>query len=304
MKIAVVGIGGVGGLIGGALARVLPQTIFIARGEHLKVIREEGLTVRSGLLGEFTVVPALVTDRAEEAGVVDAVILATKGYDLEEACRQIAPMIGEQTLVVPLLNGVMVSQLMRPLLPPCVLADGCMSCFSYIERPGVIAHPSTLATLTLGMAEGEPHPALIHLTMLLESVGFKASVTKEIRQASWQKYVLMCGVSTAYAWFDQPAGPIREDPEKLDFLRRCHQEIIDTASGHGVALPEDLIDRCMQSFLAQPPEATSSLYRDLRDGKPRTELCPVIARMCELGAEVGVPTPCHQAVVDKYRDRL
>jgi len=199
---------------------------------------------------------------------------------------------------------VMVSELMRPLLPPCVLADGCMSSFSYIESPGVIAHPSTLASLTFGMAEGEPHPSLIWLAMLLESVGFPVTITDDIKKASWRKYVLMCGVSTAYAWFDQPAGPIREDPEKLDFLRRCHREIIDTAAAHGVVLPENLLDQCIESFLKQPAEATSSLYRDLRDGKPRTELKSVIARMCELGQEVGVPTPCHQAVVDKYRDRL
>lgn len=136
MKIAVVGLGGVGGFVGGALAKVEPKTCFLARGENLAAILKDGLTVESdrgpllcGAGAGHRRRTANRRGRRRDFG-------GPKGYDLEQSCRQIAPMVGPATVVLPLLNGVTVSQVMEPLLPPCILADGCINVFSHLAQPG------------------------------------------------------------------------------------------------------------------------------------------------------------------------
>ncbi len=304
MNIAVVGLGGVGGFVGGALARVQPKTCFLARGENLAVIRQQGLTVDSRRLGRFCVVPVLATDDASQIGVVDAVIVAVKGYDLEETCRQIAPMIGPFTVVLPLLNGVIVSQLMEPLLPACILADGCINVFSYLTQPGMVWQKGESCRIVLGMRSGALPPELLTLALELEQAGMLIEVTKDIERASWAKYALMCGNSAVFARFDAPAGEIQKDSQKLAFLRGAYGELVDVAAAKGVRLPDSLVDQYMENFMALPPDTVSSLYRDLKAGKKKTELSHIVGRLVQLGREAGVPTPCHEAVLMRYKDRL
>ncbi|MBQ6000282.1 MAG: 2-dehydropantoate 2-reductase [Clostridia bacterium] len=300
MKITVVGLGGVGGFVGGALARVQPQTCFLTRGAALSVIREEGLRVRSDRLGEFCVVPILATDDAAEIGVSDAVIVAVKGYDLEETCRQIAPLIAPRTVVLPLLNGVLVSRLMEPLLPPCILADGCINVFSQIEAPGVVRQEGALCRIALGMRDGEMPFELPNLALVLENAGLRTELTKDIKTESWKKCMIMCGNSVALAYYNGPAGEIQKDPERIRFLRSAYEEIRAVAAADGVNLEPETVEQCMESFMRMPPHGTSSLYRDLAAGKSKTELFHVIGGVVELGKERGVPTPCHEAALQRW----
>ncbi len=304
MKIAVVGLGGVGGFVGGALARVQPKTCFLARGENLAVILKEGLTVESGRLGRFCVVPVLATDDAREIGVADAVILAVKGYDLEQACRQIAPMIGPRTVVLPLLNGVTVSQVMEPLLPDCILADGCINVFSHLAQPGKVRQQGEGCRIVLGMMNAKLPPELLALGLELEHAGIPVEATRNIAQASWIKYTLMCGNSVALTRFDVPAGGIQQDMQKLDFLRSAYRELVSVAKARGVEMPEGLVEQYMDNFMALPPDTMTSLYRDLKQGKKKNELSHIVGRLVELAREAGVAVPCHEAVLEQYREFL
>ena len=109
MKIAVLGMGGIGGVVGASLAKKFDDIYFIARGEALKVIKENGITLKSDKLGTFTAKPKLATDNVNDIGIVDVLIIATKSYSLAAACLQCVPIIGKDTVVLPLLNGVCVS---------------------------------------------------------------------------------------------------------------------------------------------------------------------------------------------------
>ena len=300
MKITVVGLGGVGGFVGGALARVQPQTCFLTRGATLSVVREEGLRVRSDRLGEFCVVPILATDDAAEIGASAAVIVAVKGYDLEETCHQIAPLIAPRTVVLPLLNGVLVSRLMEPLLPPCILADGCINVFSRIEAPGVVRQEGAPCRIALGMRDGEMPFELPNLALVLENAGIRTELTKDIKTESWKKCMLMCGNSVALAYYNGPAGEIQKDPERMQFLRSAYEEILAVATVDGAKLGPETVEQCVESFMRMPPHGTSSLYRDLAAGKSKTELFHVIGGVVELGKEKGVPTPCHEAALQRW----
>ena len=304
MKIAVVGLGGVGGFVGGALAKVEPKTCFLARGENLAAILKDGLTVESDRLGRFCVVPVLATDDARQIGVADAVILAVKGYDFEQSCRQIAPMVGPATVVLPLLNGVTVSQVMEPLLPPCILADGCINVFSHLAQPGRVRQEGKSCRIVLGMTSGKLPPELLTLGLELEHAGIPVEATRDIAQASWVKYTLMCGNSVALARFDVTAGDVQKDPQKLNFLRSAYGELVSVAEAMGVSMPEGLVEQYMSNFLALPPDTMTSLYRDLKNGRRKNELSHIVGRLVELAGQAGVPVPCHEAVLEQYRDFL
>ena len=305
MKIAVFGIGGVGGILGGALARENPDTFFCARGRNLEAIRQDGLRVQSPMLGDFAVRPRLASDNAADFGVVDAVIVSCKGCSLPESCGAIAPMLAPHTVVVPLFNGLMLSELMAPLLPPCVLADGVVYIFSHLEGPGRVAQTSKSCRVIAGMRDGSRPDALEELAGILNRAGIQASVTDDILTESWRKYVTMGSSSVMFCYYDGPAGKVREDPDYETVLRAVVGEMIAVAAARGVRLPEDMGDRLADLFREMPPENMTSLYRDLSGGKAakETELHNIIGRMVEMGREAGIPTPYHSAAYERFASR-
>ena len=303
MKIAIFGLGGIGGLVGGALARVNADTYFYTRGESLRVVGEQGLSVDSVQLGQFCAHPKLVTDQAAEIGIVDLLIVATKGYGLDKVCAAASPMIGPQTVVMPLLNGVLVSEIMVPLLPPCILADGCIYVFSYLTAPGYVRQHAGSCSIRFGLKDGTCPPVFQEIEALLNQAGVQTKISPDIRMESWKKYVLMCGNSVVFSYYDAPAGPIQQIPNILARLRVVYGELINVAAAQGVSLPEGLAERYADGFMKFTSETTTSLYRDLKDGKAveQTELAHLVGRLVEMGRACGVAVPFHEAVWEKYQ---
>ncbi len=302
MKIAVFGIGGVGGIVGGALAKDHPDTYFYVRGENLDTIRRNGLKVESAVFGDFTARPKLASDKASELGAMDVVFVSCKGYSLKSACEAISPMVRPDTAVIPLLNGVIVSDLMEPLLPPCVLADGTIRVFSRLENPGHIIQSAEMCSIAFGMKDGSRPAKLDELAAVLNKAGLKTTVSENILAESWSKYVMMCGNSVLFCYYDGPAGKVREDPQHGNVLRAVTGELVAVAAAKGVALPADTADKVAAVFSKMPPDAMSSLYRDLSSGKParETELDHIIGRMVEMGRDTGVPTPYHTIAYERF----
>lgn len=302
MKVGVFGIGGIGGFVGGALARVHGETYFCARGENLEAIRRGGLRVDSVKLGRFTARPAALSDDAAALGVMDALIVACKGYDLEASCAAMSPMVGAQTLVIPLLNGVVVSEQMEPFLPPCLLADGTIRVFSHLEAPGAVVQTAGQCSVVVGMRDGSRPAALDAAAELLNRAGIETKVTDHIVRASWNKYVTMGSNSCVFCWYDGPAGKVLADPGHKKVSRAVIDEMTAVAAAQGVELPASLSDKLIDAFEKMPADTVTSLYRDLRAGKDpaRTELDHIIGRMVQLGRETGVPVPYHEAAYEKW----
>lgn len=303
MKVGVFGIGGIGGFVGGALARVHGETYFCARGENLEAIRRGGLRVDSVKLGRFTARPAALSDDAAALGVMDALIVACKGYDLEASCAAMSPMVGAQTLVIPLLNGVVVSEQMEPFLPPCLLADGTIRVFSHLEAPGAVVQTAGQCSVVVGMRDGSRPAALDAAAELLNRAGIETKVTDHIVRASWNKYVTMGSNSCVFCWYDGPAGKVLADPDHEKVIRAVIGEMTAVAAAKGVDLPASLPDKLADAFEKMPADTVTSLYRDLSAGKnpARTELDHIIGRMVRLGRETGVPVPYHEAAYEKWR---
>ena len=302
MKIALFGIGGVGGIVGGVLAKNHPDTYFYVRGENLNAIRRDGLKVQSVLFGDFTVHPKLASDKATDFGIMDAVFISCKGYNLKAACEAIAPMLSPKTAVISLLNGVIVSDIMEPLLPPCILADGAIHVFSRLEKPGHIVQVSKFCSIVFGMKDGSRPAMFEELAAILNKAGVKTKVSDNILVDSWTKYVAMSSNSAMCCYYDGSFGKVREDPNHDKVLRAVIGELFAVAAAKGVVLPGDTVDRWVDSFSKMSSDTTTSLYRDLSSGKPasETELDHIIGRMVELGRQTGVATPYHKAAYERF----
>lgn len=302
MKIAVAGIGGIGGILGGALAKSGADAYFYVRGENLKAIRNGGLKVDSITLGSFTARPKAASDNAEELGAMDAVFVCCKGYALEAMCRGIAPMIESDTIVVPLLNGVEISGFMRPILPNCILADGIIWVFSHIEEPGHVVQNYGKCKIIFGMSDGSRPEKLGELASALDDAGIDTQISDDIALDSWKKYLSMCGNSVVLCYYGGNVGEVRGHEGYKKVLRSVAEEIVTVARAKGSEMPVEYVDKFVEGFSKLAPETINSLYRDLTSGKPadKTELRHIIGRMVEFGRQTGVPTPYHEAVYKRF----
>ncbi len=289
MKIAVYGAGGVGGYYGAVLARAGYEVSLVARGDHLAAIRQNGLCVLSPD-GDFTVHPAAATDDPTEIGAVDAVIVAVKSPHLAAVRDGIAPLLGPDTLVVPLLNGVNAHETLLPAVGRARMAKGLTRIVSEISRPGEIRHVGLEPYVAMAEWDGGTSPRVEALVRALTEAGVQAEVPPDIDAALWFKFLMICSIGGVCAACRTPVGPVRTLPETRELLRLAMQEVADVARAHGIALPAAAVARALRIADTLPPEGTSSLQRDLAAGVP-SELDDWSGAAVRLGARAGVPTP-------------
>src|SRR5512136_538097 len=193
MRIAIMGTGGVGGYYGGLLARTGQDVTFIARGAHLQAIREKGLQVKS-VHGDFAVTPAAATDNPAEVGAVDLIIVATKTYHTDEAARAIRPMVGPDTVVVSLQNGVDAAERIGAVVGMEHLIGGATWLSAAIEAPGVIGQYSQFRRIALGEFNGQTTPRLQSVLGALNATGATVELSDNILKVLWTKFVFIAPV--------------------------------------------------------------------------------------------------------------
>jgi len=189
MKIAIFGAGGVGGYFGGLLARAGHEVTFIARGAHLKAMQEHGLTIKSPY-GDFSL-PVQVTDRIDEVGIVDYVIVAVKHYHLQDAVSDLKPLVSRQTTIIPLLNGVDAHEHLIRILGPGLIVGGLSSLVSMIESPGVIRHESQLRRIVVGELDGHKSERVEKIIQAWVDCGIEAIHSDDILAAIWTKFLFI-----------------------------------------------------------------------------------------------------------------
>ncbi len=291
MKIAVFGTGGVGGYFGARLAAAGEDVHFIARGRHLDAIRSAGLKIRSPL-GDVRIDPAQATDDAAAVGAADVVIVAVKLYDTEAAAEACKPLVGPDSWVVSLQNGVTAADVLVSTFGQARVVGGSSSIAAQIEAPGVIAQTGTMATLAFGEWDGAPTPRTEALHKACAKAGIEATLADDITGVIWSKFVFLASFSGITSVLRLPAGPIRDDSGHRDMFRRAMEETAAIAAAKGVALADDLVDQRMAFLDGLAPEMYASMYHDLMAGK-RLELPWLSGAVVDLGRTLGVHTPVH-----------
>jgi len=293
MNIAIVGIGGVGGYYGGCLARRYEageehRVSFVARGEHLKKIREKGLKVMT-TEGEFTARPAMATDRPEDLGPLDLVIVTVKGYDLDGAARALAGVTGKSTVVIPLQNGVDNADRLRALLPETRVLNGTVYISSRIVEPGVVQQLGGACSLLFG-PEREPVDPYREIESLFREAGIKAVLSETIAVEVWKKFLFISPVAGATALFGKSLGGVLEDREAFSLLEGMMNEVDRVARARGIALPGDAVSQAMETVARFPYETKTSFQVDVEKGR-KTEIETLLGYVVRGGKALGIDTP-------------
>ena len=291
MRIAVFGAGGVGGYFGGRLAQAGEEVIFIARGAHLQAMRAAGLWVES-IKWDFRVQPVWACDDPAEVGTVDAVIVAVKAWQVTEAAQAMKPLMGSQTFVVPLENGVEAPEQLAAILGRERVLGGLCRIATFIVEPGHIRHTGIEPYIAFGELDGSASERAERLRAVFANAGVWAEIPADIRTALWEKFVFIAAISGGGAVTRAPAGVLRSIPETRQMLIQAIEEAANVARAHRISLPQEVVQKVM-GFIDRLPEGTlASMQRDIGEGRP-SELEAQNGAVVRLGRAVGVPTPTH-----------
>ena len=291
MRIAVVGAGGVGGGFGAALAKAGADVAFIARGAHLAAMKSAGLKVQGGR-GETHLVPTRATDDPADIGTVDIVLFCVKLWDVESAGAHIKPLIGPDTAVIPLQNGIDAAERLIPILGESAVMGGVAQISASITAPGVIQQVGTFMRMIFGEFDGKRSKRGEDFLALCLKAGFDATLSEQILTELWMKFILLASNAGVMALTRQPIGRLRDDPDLRPIFIAAYQEAIDVGRARGVALPADALDKILDFTSHAPPAMKASMALDLERGS-RLELPWLGGKVVELGRQLGVPTPTH-----------
>jgi 2-dehydropantoate 2-reductase len=289
LRIAIFGAGGVGGYLGGRLCQAGEEVVLIARGEHLQAIQEHGLKVDS-IKGDFVATPALATDNPTEAGIVDAVILGVKAWQVLDAAHAMRPMIGPNTFVVPMQNGVDAPGQLASVLGAKAMVVGMGGIMSYIVGPGHILHAAAEPFVTFGEADDSTSERTQNLLQAFLNAGLRANIPTNVYAALWGKLAYMAASSGIGAITRVSSDQWRGVPESWAMAQDVVREVLAVAAGQGITMPDDAYASTIARFEAAAPGGTSSMQRDVMEGR-RSELDVQTGAIVRLGKEVGVPTP-------------
>ncbi len=295
MRIAVIGTGGVGGGFGAALAKAGGDVTFVARGAHLAAMRANGLRVE-GDRGNTLIKPVQATDDPGSIGVVDVVLFCVKLWDVETAGAQIKPIVGPDTAVIPLQNGIDSPERLAPILGAGAIMGGTVGISTTIAEPGLIRQTGTFMTMAFGELDGRPSPRGERLLALAQQAGFDVTLTDAIQTAIWTKFILLTAMSGITALTRLPVGKLRDDPDILALFESVMRETEAIGRARGVALPANVVEQRLAGIRSSPPGVMASMAHDLLRGN-RLELPWLAGKVVALGREYGIPTPANATIL-------
>ncbi len=291
MRIAVFGTGGVGGYFGGRLAQAGEQVIFIARGEHLHAMQTSGLRVDS-IQGDFHLHPLHAVADPRQVGQVDFILIAVKAWQVPEAALAARPMVGEETAVIPLCNGVDAPVQLAAALGAEHVLGGMCQISALLAGPGHVRHTGIDPLVVFGELDNSPSERTQRLQQAFQHANTRATIPPDIQAAMWRKFIFIASVSGLGGVTRVPIAALRDIPETRHMLEAAIAEIVQIARARKIALPEDIASATLAFIDGIAPGVTASMQRDIMDGKP-SELGSQNGAVVRMGLEMGIPTPLH-----------
>ena len=302
-KIAVVGAGGVGGYFGGLLAKAGLDVFFLARGGHLKAIKENGLKVES-YGGDFDV-KVEASDDPAMIGLCDVVLFCVKSFDTKSMAERIRPLVGQSTVIISFQNGVENEEIIGNVLGSEKVMGGVAFIGSRIKAPGVILHTAA-GSMIFGELEGGSLERGRALLKLFEDAGFEVALSENIKKAMWQKMVWNCGFNAITALSGSSVSQLLSVSEARQVVKDAMDEVLSVAKGLGVLLREDLPEKTI-AHTEKQGEIRTSMLVDLENGR-KVEIEALNGAVSRLGVKLGVPTPVNDTlyaalkVINKIRE--
>lgn len=295
LNIAIVGAGGVGGYIGAKLTQNFYDVTMIARGKHYEAIKRDGLKIID-YKDEFSVSPKIVKEASNE--IFDVVFITTKSYDFEEACKSVENCIDENTLIIPLSNGVDHKKELQNYLDKGIFCDGTIYIISHIEKPGVINRSSYTFYLLYGSDIKDER--LLVLREILNQSGLRTNYTNYIEQECWKKYLFISAMGTLTSYFKKPMGYVVG--EELETFIDVLIEIKKVANKKGIDLENKDIEKCVKQANHAPYESKTSMQLDFENGK-NTELESLCGYIVSEALKYEIEVPVMKKIYEELKGK-
>jgi 2-dehydropantoate 2-reductase len=306
MKIAIVGIGGVGGYYGGLLAKRYfddedIEIVFIARGDHLEQIKKNGLN----LITEketFILRPDLATDNPADCGIFNCVIFCVKTYGLEESAKLLSSSINENTVVISLLNGVDNADRLSAVLNKGKIFNGCVYVGAHIVRPGVVQQAGSMNQLFFGNKSDDKMEAK-HIENILKQASIDAQYRIDIENIVWEKYVLISAFATATTFLGKTMRGIIDSKNGRELLDDLLTEVLHVSEAKRINLPKNIRKEIISKVSTFPPDVKTSMQMDSEKGN-KTELETFTGYIVREAGIYGISVPTYKRIYTALKRQL
>ncbi|HTY36247.1 MAG TPA: 2-dehydropantoate 2-reductase [Bacteroidota bacterium] len=294
MRIVIMGSGGIGGFFGARLAEAGEDVWFVARGKHLAAMKQHGLRIKS-TAGEFTVPPGTMTDDVRAIGRADVVLFCVKAYDTESAARQLVPILRDESLIIPLQNGVDNEEKIRAVVPRGDVYGGVAYISSRITGPGEITEVGGFQRIVFGPQQPKTnaHAQALHEAFL--RAGIKSQLQDDITKELWRKLIFIASMGSLTALSRLTHGEILRNARAVSLMFDAMREVHAVASKLGIELEGVDEARVLEGLKRFSDDTRSSMYFDLAAGKPM-EIEALNGTIVRLGEQLGVATPIHRVI--------
>lgn len=303
-RIAVIGIGGVGGYVAGMLAKAYPHVTMVARGARAESIRENGLVLHSDYKGEIIARPERVVT-VRDMGQQDYIFICVKNYSLAEVCESIRDMVTDDTVIIPVMNGVDPGENIRALIGKGTVVDALIYTVAFANEDFSISQQDTFTWLCIGIknADEKQREKAADVAKLLKGADIDYKDEGDIEVEIWRKYILNCAFNVMTAFYDNTIGELRSDPVKAQQYESLVWEAASVGRARGVALTDEHINEVIHKFRhVHADNATSSLQRDYRICKKQTELETFSGYIVKEAKRLGVEIPLSEKMYQGLKE--
>lgn len=300
MKIAVIGSGGVGGYFGGMLALTGYEVTFVARGAHLRAMRTRGLHIERHVGETLSIAPVDATDDPREIGTADLILLTVKSYDLPPLLDEIAVLIGPDTTIITLQNGVEAPHTVAATFGASIILPGLVYSEVSIKEPGTIVQGSAVSRIVLGELDGSVTERIQQIQTAFLAATIDVTLSTNILGALWSKFCFICAMGGVTTLTRQTLGSILSDPEGRMLLETVMTEVRMLGQASGIQFDEDPVTTGMAAAERFDPDAKSSMLRDLERGS-RLELEALNGATVRLARVHNVKVPANHAIYTAIR---
>lgn len=293
-ELTIIGLGGVGGYFGFKLAQKYASSdalniSFVARAQTYEIVKEKGLTLLSAEHENPIAHPHQIYSNLEELPATDVFVICVKEYDLENICRQLKSRIKDDTVILPLMNGVDIYERIRKIISNGIVLPSCVYVASHIKEKGVVEHKGNPGKIVMGKDPENPQYDALEVATLLKDAGIDLDYKEDSFPDIWTKYFFIASFGLVTARYNKSIGQVVEEPELHNRAALIMKEIKEIAKKKEVDISEDIIEKTFQKAASFPYQTPTSLQLDVQSGKANTELELFAGAIIDYGKDLGIP---------------
>jgi len=305
--ICIYGVGGVGGYFGGKIARMTTDTnadakvFFIARGDHLKEIKKNGLILNTDDESGIICKPALATENVSDVPKIDLCLLCVKSYDINNAVVSLSSVIDDNTVIIPLLNGVDVTERIKSITTKGIVLPACVYVGTHIEKPGMVTQKGGSCTIFFGHDPVEKNFDPQPIFQLFDKSNIKYKWSDNPYIAIWEKFMFISPFGLVTAAFNKTIGEVMQSQELISYIRSIAKELSQIAIKKNIPLPDNIVELSISKGNNFPFETRTSFQRDVEQTGKNNEHDLFGGTVIRYGKQFGIPTPVTEQIYSKIK---